>query len=562
MQNNFYFLRKFSVELSQKLTGSHFVTCFSQNKDELIMGFSVPNEPKKVYIRASLLSDFACLNVVTDFQRAKKNSVDLFIDLFNCKVLTIKQINNDRSFSICLENDLKEKFELLFKMYGNRSNIVLFKEKINTENIETSENNIKIDTEIGLNENTKKNNSKYEIIEIFHKKLQADWEIIYENIAKNITQNYDFFALNGIKKTFPTFDKTVFEYLETKDFSARNTEKQWEILQNFFKILNENKFYVGEKNNVTEIVLFQDDNDNSSTSLTNTRTHTSAIDAINDFYYSFSKLTSLDKEKAEALKKLQKLKIKTQNYLKKTEEKMLSFLDSSRNEEIANILMANLHVIPAKATTITLFDFYQNNDQTIKLKADLSPQKNAEVYYRKAKNEKIEIAQLEKNITQKELELNTFLLHIDTIESINHLKELRKYLKENTKLFDEVRDETTYLFKRFEFKDFVILVGKSAKNNDLLTQKYTYKEDLWLHAKDVSGSHVVIKFRAGKPFPSDVIEQAAQLAAYYSKRKNDTLCPVIVTPKKFVRKPKGMADGQVMVDKESVIMVVPSGFLS
>ena len=558
MQNNFYFLRKFSAELSQKLQGMHVFTCFSQNKDELIIGFASSSEKKDIYIRASLLSDFACLNIVTEFQRAKKNSVDLFTDIFDCKVLSIKQINNDRSFSICLENHLKEKFELLFKMYGNRSNVVLFKEKILTENLE---NNLETNSETNAETNFQTANSSYEIIEIFHKKLQADWDIIYENIAKNITQNYDFFALNGIKKTFPTFDKTVFEYLENQNFSTQTTEKQWEILQHFFSLLDENKFYVGEKNNVTELVLFKDDTPAFPLALANVRTHTSAIAAINDFYYSYSKLTSLDKEKAEVLKKLLKLKIKTQNYLKKTEEKMLSFLDSSRNEEIANVLMANLHVIPAKATAVTLFDFYQNNDQTIKLKADLSPQKNAEVYYRKAKNEKIEIAQLEKNIAQKEIELKTFLLHIDTIEAITHLKDLRKYVKENTKLFDEVRDETTYLFKRFEFKDFVILVGKSAKNNDLLTQKYTYKEDLWLHAKDVSGSHVVIKFRAGKPFPNDVIEKAAQLAAYYSKRKNDTLCPVIVTPKKFVRKPKGMADGQVMVDKENVVMVVPSEFL-
>lgn len=559
MQNNFYFLRKFSQELAHKLAGMRIFTCFSQNKDELIIGFAASNEKKDVYIRASLLSDFACLNVVTDFQRAKKNSVDLFTDLFDCKVVAIKQINNDRSFSISLENNSKqhtnERFELLFKMYGNRSNVVLFKEK--SQDLETE--NIDKNLEISEQKNSEKDNSKYEIIETFHKKLQADWDIIYENIAKNITQNYDFFAQNGIKKTFPTFDKTIFDYLETKEFSTQTTEKQWEILQHFFSLLDENKFYVGEKNNITELVLFQDDT--LAPALANVRTYTSAIIAINEFYYSYSKLTSLDKEKAEVLKKLLKLKIKTQNYLKKTEEKMLSFLDSSRNEEIANVLMANLHIIPAKATAVTLFDFYQNNDQTIKLKADLSPQKNAEVYYRKAKNEKIEIAQLNKNIIQKEIELKTFLTHIDKIEGITHLKDLRKYIKENTKLFDEVRDETTYLFKRFEFKDFVILVGKSAKNNDLLTQKYTYKEDLWLHAKDVSGSHVVIKFRAGKPFPSDVIEKAAQLAAYYSKRKNDTLCPVIVTPKKFVRKPKGMADGQVMVDKESVVMVVPSEFL-
>ncbi len=103
-----------------------------------------------------------------------------------------------------------------------------------------------------------------------------------------------------------------------------------------------------------------------------------------------------------------------------------------------------------------------------------------------------------------------------------------------------------------------ILIGKNARNNDLLTQRYARKEDLWLHARDVSGSHVVIRRQAGKKFPVNVIEKAAGIAAYYSKRKNDTLCPVIVTPKKYVRKTKDLLEGQVIVDKEEVVLIEPS----
>ncbi|RDC64187.1 uncharacterized protein AHMF7616_02798 [Adhaeribacter pallidiroseus] len=91
----------------------------------------------------------------------------------------------------------------------------------------------------------------------------------------------------------------------------------------------------------------------------------------------------------------------------------------------------------------------------------------------------------------------------------------------------------------------------------MLTQQFTFKEDLWLHAKDVSGSHVVIKYQAGKTFPEPVIQKAAQLAAYYSKRKTDSLCPVLYTPKKFVRKRKGAAPGEVVVEREKVILVQP-----
>ena len=115
----------------------------------------------------------------------------------------------------------------------------------------------------------------------------------------------------------------------------------------------------------------------------------------------------------------------------------------------------------------------------------------------------------------------------------------------------------TLPYHEFEFKGFKIWVGKNAISNDELTQKYSFKEDLWLHAKDVAGSHVLIKYRAAKPFPKDVIERAASLAAYYSKRKNESLCPVTVTPKKFVRKRKGDPVGAVVVEREEVLLVTP-----
>ena len=111
-----------------------------------------------------------------------------------------------------------------------------------------------------------------------------------------------------------------------------------------------------------------------------------------------------------------------------------------------------------------------------------------------------------------------------------------------------------------ENTNFELNVGKNAKSNDHLTMKVATKNDLWLHARDVSGSHVVIKEKPGKNFPQSVIEKAAQLAAFYSKRKTDSLCPVIYTPRKFVRKIKGAMAGQVVVDKEQVVMVVPTEY--
>jgi predicted ribosome quality control (RQC) complex YloA/Tae2 family protein len=181
------------------------------------------------------------------------------------------------------------------------------------------------------------------------------------------------------------------------------------------------------------------------------------------------------------------------------------------------------------------------------------------VYYKKAKNQQKEIENLEKNLVQKQDLLTLLKKHLEALQAIEDFKILRNYLKDNKlEEKEEQEKEILQLFRRFQVEGFEILVGRNAANNDLLTQRHAYKEDLWLHARDVAGSHVVIKYQAGKKFPVSVIERAAQLAAYFSKRKNESLCPVIYTPKKFVRKLKGAAQGSVKIEREQVLMVQPS----
>jgi predicted ribosome quality control (RQC) complex YloA/Tae2 family protein len=283
------------------------------------------------------------------------------------------------------------------------------------------------------------------------------------------------------------------------------------------------------------------------------------IEAINSFYVNYNKTDTLDKEKAVILRKLNKEKKQTEVYLQDAYARLEKVDSDIKNEEIGHILMANLHQIEDRLESVELFDFYRNQPIKIKLKSDLSPQKNAENYYRKSKNEKIEIDKLMENIESREQILKDIQQHIASIETIESIREFRNYIKTNQ--LQESKNpklELHQLFKRFEVEGFEVLVGKNSKNNDLLTQQYAYKEDLWMHARDATGSHVVVKYKSGRVFPNSVIEKAASLAAYYSKRRNETLAPVIVTKKKFVRKPKGFPEGAVVIEKEEVVMVEPS----
>lgn len=103
---------------------------------------------------------------------------------------------------------------------------------------------------------------------------------------------------------------------------------------------------------------------------------------------------------------------------------------------------------------------------------------------------------------------------------------------------------------------FVIWVGRNSRQNEIVTFKKSNAEDLWLHARQVPGAHVIIKFD-GRPIPEDLIEQAAGIAAYYSKRRADGRVPVDVTRIKYVKKIKGAAQGMVTYRNERTLNVAP-----
>ncbi|OYU95930.1 MAG: hypothetical protein CFE21_05820 [Bacteroidetes bacterium B1(2017)] len=278
------------------------------------------------------------------------------------------------------------------------------------------------------------------------------------------------------------------------------------------------------------------------------------FEALNSFskYYLQSFLFSTQKNK---LLGQYKQKIKRQVALLFGATQFLKHAaESVPFDEVGHILMANLHLIHKGEKEVTLTDFYRNTEIIISLKKDLSPADNAAYYYQKAKNRKHELA-----LKQKQVETCLILLaqlkeNLAKIEAAQHLKDLRSWIKE-----EKVQSETPLKekFRRFECEGYLIYVGKNAKNNDELTLKFAHKDDLWLHAKGVSGSHVIIKHKTQQNFPEPVIRKAAQLAAHYSGSAGSAMVPVIYTPKKYVRKPKGAHAGQVSVEREEIALVEP-----
>ena len=514
MHNNFYFLRQLSQSLETLLASAVVSECFTQNKEELIV--RLETHSGSFYIKASLLPGFSCLTFPETFHRAKKNSVDLFEPILGQRVANIRQFNNERSFAVTLSNNLA----LLFKMHGNRSNVLLFE-----------------------NDNC---------IDLFKKSSGTDKALKLTELDRVIDWSFENFKNNQDKLStiYFTFGKVVWYYLENQNFSEKTLEEKWNAIQQVRTELEHPEFYIteikqGPALSLLKIGLVQ-------------RTWTEPLKACNDFYYTYTSTFDLKKEKNALLSDLYSRLHNGKNYETKTFGKLQEVLNNNNYKVWADLIMANLHVIKPGSERITVQNFYQDNQPVeIKLKRDLSAQKNAEILYKKAKNQHLEIERLEQALEIKRAEISSLENKIAEAELLVDKMAIGKMRAQLVSGGESDKDKEPLPYHEFEEQGFRIWVGKNARSNDVLTLKLAHKEDLWLHAKDVSGSHVLIKHQAGKKFPKNVIERAAQLAAYNSKRKTDTLAPVVFTPKKYVRKRKGDPAGTVVVEREEVIMVEP-----
>lgn len=495
--------------------GAKFVECFSQNKDELIVVFETTHQ--YFTIKAHLLSTFSCLSFPREFHRARKNSIDLFPELLDQKVESIQQFENERSFAIHFEN----KKSLLFKMHGNKSNVVLF----------------------NGNEKT-----------LFKNSLPADEGIVLNEMDRAIDFGEQSFEKNihSLKKLYFTFGPVVWQYLEESGFQETQIELKREMIADTIKSLNNPKFYQTKLNNdITFSLLHIGEVIKESTN---------SIEAVTDFFYAYTQTSSISTEKEKAIAFISTKLKASHSFLAKTNSKLKELQAENTYKVWADLLMAHLYSIPERAKKVSLRDFQDDTKLIeIPLSETLSPQLNAERYYRKSKNHQIEINRLVEIILAKETEIATLEDQLKEITIVPELKSLRLLVEQYGLQKKKQTEEIVLPYRATEFQGFQIWIGKNAKANDELTLKHSYKEDLWLHSKDVSGSHVLIKYKSGKPFPKEVIERGAQLAAHFSKRKNESLCPVAYTQKKFVRKRKGDPAGAVVVEKETVILVEPKG---
>jgi predicted ribosome quality control (RQC) complex YloA/Tae2 family protein len=238
--------------------------------------------------------------------------------------------------------------------------------------------------------------------------------------------------------------------------------------------------------------------------------------------------------------------------------------DADKHRIFGDILMANLHAVPAGAGVITLANLYDSAAAPITIPLDplLGPVANAKRHYARYNKAKRAVQTIAAQLAECRAELaylDSVAVALDQAAALDELNEIRQelvqggYIKEKTKrrppppaapLAAAAPDGTT------------ILIGRNNRQNDLVTFKHAGPDDLWLHTKDIPGSHVILKTAGREPAP-EALAAAAMLAAYHSKARASATVPVDYTRRRHVRKPAGAKPGFVIYDHQKTVYVTP-----
>ncbi|MGM0835624.1 MAG: Rqc2 family fibronectin-binding protein [Bacillota bacterium] len=261
------------------------------------------------------------------------------------------------------------------------------------------------------------------------------------------------------------------------------------------------------------------------------------------------------------------------NEIEKNKKKIIKLektLVDAKNAEVfqlyGELLTANLYQISRGDIEVEVLNYYseESGKVTIPLDPQRSPSGNAQRYFQKYQKAKKSLAIVEEQISKANAEINYFNLILQQVETASpkDIQEIREelaeegYMKMKQKRNQKKLKPQKPVLEVYQSTDGTeILVGKNNKQNDFLTNKVARRDDVWLHTKDIPGSHVVI--RSTEP-TEETIKEAATIAAYFSKARHSGSVPVDFTKVRNVKKPSGAKPGFVIYEQQQTIYVTPN----
>lgn len=548
MINNYYTLREILREGKTTIVGSVIVQCYTQERNRLVVSTEMDTDELSILISCEPRLPFLYLRSRT--HRARKNTFDALPNTRNKRISHVSLHPSDRQITLKLEDESS----VIIQLFGSRSNVY------------------QVD-DVGIIQD-----SFLRPRDFIGTKLELPEEVspqptTYESFCSSLFSHSELSLKETLRQTLPLFGSTLHRELAVRSEIQIETPigkisdfSRTRLWDSYIEILE-------ELSDASPRIYFEEDKPIEMGLIhlaqyygKPERPFQSCSEAVRTFVNLGLKQHTIDKQKRDLETRLSNELRKAKRSLQAITEELSHPDRSATYEHMATLLMANPQLETKGKETVELEDFnYPRKLITVPVDPRLSVIENAQRYFNRARKARHSRTEAERRLTVIEQRIDRIQRLFSDLETVRDPKELKSFYRNNQhvltstgiRMSKETREEIP--FRVFHVTGgFEVWAGKSSANNDLLTMKYAKPHDLWFHTRGAGGSHVVLRRNSKNEIvPKEAIEEAASIAAYYSKMKSAKLVPVAMTERKYVRKRKGDPPGTVVISREQVILVAP-----
>lgn len=535
-----FFLHHMVEELQRELVNGRIQKINQPFEQELVLQIRSNRQSHRLLLSAHPVFGRIQLTQTTFENPAQPSTFIMVLRKYlqGALIESIEQVENDRivEMTVSNKNEIGDHIQatLIIEIMGKHSNILLVDK--------SSHKILEVIKHVGFSQNTYRTllpGSTY--------------------IAPPSTESLNPFTIK---------DEKLFEILQTQETTAKN-------LQNLFQGLGRDTANELEKILVSDkLATFRNFfNQETKPCLTETsfspvpfanqvgEPFTNLSDLLDTYYKDKAERDRVKQQASELIRRVENELQKNRHKLKKQEKELLATDNAEEFRQKGELLTTFLHQVPNDQDQVILDNYYTNQPITIALDKALTPNQNAQRYFKRYQKLKEAV----KYLTDLIEETKATILYLESVETVLNqagLEEIAEIREELIQTGFIRRRQREKIQKRKKPEQYlasdgktIIYVGRNNLQNEELTFKMARKEELWFHAKDIPGSHVVI---SGNLDPSDEVKtDAAELAAYFSKGRLSNLVQVDMIEVKKLNKPTGGKPGFVTYTGQKTLRVTP-----
>ena len=534
-----FFLHHMTEELRRELLGGRIQKINQPFEQELVLQIRSNRKSHKLLLSAHSVFGRVQLTETTFENPAVPNTFIMVMRKYlqGAVIEAIQQVENDRilEISVSNKNEIGDSVAvtLVIEIMGKHSNIILL-DKASGKIIEAIKH-------VGFSQNS------------------------YRTILPGST--YVAPPQTGSLNPFTVGDEKLFQILQTEDIEPKRLQQIFQGLGRDMatelsgrltadKLKTFRAFFASPTQpSLTEksfsALLFSD-----------SKTQMSSLSELLDtFYKDKAERDRVNQQASELIRRVENELDKNRKKLGKQEEELLATENAEEFRQKGELLTTFLHQVPNDQDQVELDNYYTGEKIIIALDKALTPNQNAQRYFKRYQKLKEAV----KHLTSLIEETRVTILYLESVEtalaqaSLTEIAEIREELIQTGFIRRRQREKIQKRQKPEKYLatdgQTIILVGRNNLQNDELTFKIAKKDELWFHAKDIPGSHVVI---TGNLQPSDEVKtDAAELAAYFSKARLSNLVQVDMIEAKKLNKPTGGKPGFVTYTGQKTLRVTP-----